>query len=224
MELCPICQVEAETITHTFLKCNWTRPIWFGGKIQLVPGIQSHLSFGNWFAETLEILETQGDFFQYALTNLGFTLWEIWKAMNLFVFQGVGLNPSVIRNRIMVNHHEFTSATSTQEQSTQEAGGNTHRKGWRKPSPTHLKINTDAAFSAATKKGAAGIIIRDSQGNMIHGFTAHFQATSPLMAEALALSEAVFLAANLGCEQAIFESNCLSAIQACRGEKKIWEI
>ncbi|XP_057417986.1 uncharacterized protein LOC130712164 [Lotus japonicus] len=223
-DLCPICHTEPETINHALLRCSWTRAIWFGNQLQLNPASHPHHKFENWFADTLESMKSQREFFNYAVTTLGYTLWEIWKTRNQCVFQGVDPNPVVTNNRISINLQEYLSALPEPPKINLASGGSAARKGWRKPAPSHIKINVDAAFDATTRKGLTGIIFRDSDGEVVHGSTARFMAASPVVAEALALREAVFLAANLGCDRVIFESDCLAVIQACRGEKEVWEI
>lgn len=59
---------------------------------------------------------------------------------------------------------------------------------------------------------------------MITGFTGKVFATSPLVAEAMALREAISLAANLSIENVLLESDSLDLINACRGETEIGEI
>lgn len=59
---------------------------------------------------------------------------------------------------------------------------------------------------------------RDYKGDLVCGFTKKFPATSPLVAEALALREAVAIAVNLNMQKVIFESDCLELVRAYRKE------
>lgn len=83
-----------------------------------------------------------------------------------------------------------------------------------------IKINTDAGFDHRLDVGSAGIVARDIKGELVCGFTKKFPATNPLIAEALALREAVAIAVNLGMSKVLFESDCLELVSACRKESK----
>lgn len=100
-------------------------------------------------------------------------------------------------------------------QTTSVIGENTSRVGkyWRPPVRGGLKINCDASFNRQRKSGFAGIIIRSEIGEFITGLTKQFYANSPLVAEALALQEAVVLAANLGLMEVVFEGDNLDLMK-----------
>lgn len=83
-----------------------------------------------------------------------------------------------------------------------------------------IKINTDAGFDHRLAVGSAGIVARDYKGELVCGFTKRFPATNPLIAEALALREAVAIAVNLRIPKVLFESDCLVLVSACRKESK----
>lgn len=96
---------------------------------------------------------------------------------------------------------------------------------WRPPSSEVIKINTDASFNAQSNiASCAGIIARDCQGRIMFGITKRFPATSPLLAEALALCEAVAVASSFGVSRVLFENVNLNLINTCRGEDKWGEI
>ena len=65
---------------------------------------------------------------------------------------------------------------------------------WRKPEIGWRKINCDGALDLKTKEAGAGVIVRDYKGEVVDGKCRRGMAESPLMAEALAVREGVFLA------------------------------
>lgn len=87
-----------------------------------------------------------------------------------------------------------------------------------------IKINSDAGFIAQKNIGSAGIVARNYEGVVVFGITKKFPATSPLMAEALALREAAAVAVNFGLNRVVLESNCLDLIRCCRREIRKGEI
>lgn len=95
---------------------------------------------------------------------------------------------------------------------------------WRLPPPQHVKINTDACFDANSRKGTVGIICRDEKGDVLTVMAKEIFAFSPLMAEALGLREVVSLARSLNISRVIFESDCQTLVEACRGNISRGEI
>lgn len=97
-------------------------------------------------------------------------------------------------------------------------------KRWRPPRLDVIKINSDAGFNEQTKVRSAGIIARNHEGEVVFGITKRFPATSPLMAEALALREAASVAVNFGLSRVVLESDCLELIRCCRREIRKGEV
>lgn len=95
---------------------------------------------------------------------------------------------------------------------------------WRPPNVDVVKVNTDASFNRHSNIACVGVIARDFKGHILFGITKKFPATSPLLAEALALREAVAVASNFGVTRVLFENDNLNLINACRGEDKWGEI
>ncbi|KAJ1395233.1 Ribonuclease H-like superfamily [Sesbania bispinosa] len=92
---------------------------------------------------------------------------------------------------------------------------------WRKPIQEVIKCNTDAAWSPASQRGALAVVARDHRGSLLLGNAKIVHTFSPLVAEALALREAVMMAYNFNWDRVVFESDNLNLIQACRGENKL---
>lgn len=94
---------------------------------------------------------------------------------------------------------------------------------WKKPPRGFLKVNTYAAFTPHNKKTTGAIIIRDENGTLTWGLTRKSFASSPLLAEAIILRDAVVTADNMHWENIVFESDNQKLIQACRGEIQLGE-
>lgn len=97
-------------------------------------------------------------------------------------------------------------------------------KVWRPPRPPYLKFNFDAAYNQSSGKCVARIVCRDEKGYIFTATYNHFFASSPLIAEAMSLREAMSLARNLNIPHAIFEEDNLLLIEACRGNQQREEI
>lgn len=97
-------------------------------------------------------------------------------------------------------------------------------KRWRPPPNGVLKINSDAKFNADKKIALAGIILRNDQGVMLGGLTKKSPVFSPIIAEALAVREALAFAINCNMGKVLIETDCKELVRACKQEIKVGEI
>lgn len=82
----------------------------------------------------------------------------------------------------------------------------------------------DANFNRDKCIAQSGIVIRDEKGVLIGGHTSRFPAFSPIVAEAIAVREAMNLANNCNMGSVFIESNCQVLVRAYRNETKVGEI
>lgn len=95
---------------------------------------------------------------------------------------------------------------------------------WRPPPNDTMKFNVDASFKQDTGQACLAIVGRDHNGKIGTGLTKKTFAGSPLIAEALAVREAISFATNLNINWILIESDNMELISACRQEKEIGEI
>lgn len=221
--LCPICEVEGESIEHTLFRCSWTRAVWFGsGKtfwvldnpIESADRWMEELLCGTLAKETSK--ETVGEIFQIC--------WAIWKARNDYVFNGNTPNPEEVIYRASRANCEFLQANVSNLRTS--ASMLSRSTCWVPPPPLVFKFNIDGAFSSTHSMAAFGIIARDSSGQALVWRFGRVVASSAIFIEAWALRIACMVAMELKLEEAIFESDCLILIQ-CLIEENFqgpWEI
>ncbi|KAF7844152.1 reverse transcriptase [Senna tora] len=87
-----------------------------------------------------------------------------------------------------------------------------------------FKYNSDAALVDSSHLCATSFIIFDDHGFILTGSVSKFWAFSPLIAEALALREAINACASLDLENVNFEYDCKLLINALLGTSVQWEI
>lgn len=152
------------------------------------------------------------------------TLWMIWKNRNVYIYQGQELNPlaTVIQTSNIIR--DYSCLISSDQSLSSDPRRQTHHRNWRPHLQGITKINSDTTFSKLTGFSFAGIIARNHDGSVATGVTSKNRANSVLMAESLALRDAVSLARNLDLERVVFESDSLDLIKACRGELKKHQI
>lgn len=91
--ICPICKKETESIEHTFLRCDWTRPVWFGLQMGYALNQGVITNFNSWLSDWFEEICKLQDLKEYSIVKMFCTLWMIWKARNGFIFQNQNPNP-----------------------------------------------------------------------------------------------------------------------------------
>jgi hypothetical protein len=89
---------------------------------------------------------------------------------------------------------------------------------WVRPQNRQIKLNVDASFHNDSEMGAVGAVLRDFQGQFVAASAKVLtNVESVLMAEAHAMKDGLALAATIGCNNIIAESDSTDVIQACNG-------
>ncbi|OMO93815.1 hypothetical protein COLO4_16656 [Corchorus olitorius] len=76
---------------------------------------------------------------------------------------------------------------------------------WQKPPHEWIKVNSDGAFSSHSGKAGIGVVVRNSDGEVLDAFGKSVVARDALMAEALVMREGAKLAVAANHEKVIFE-------------------
>lgn len=219
--VCPICGESEETVEHVSLFCSWTNPVWFGSQLQSIPDMGAIPSLHDWFSQISIKFQEHKDYRDYIFTVVFCLLRSIWKARNKCVFENI--IPNSVSTIIEANSL-IIELESIKQQNTPTLQVPSGPIPWRPPPTGYMKLNVDASYNKEAKIGYAGILGRNEDGLVVLGLTKKFPVSSPLLAEALAMREAVQVAANFGLPKIILESDCLSLIQVCMEQSQIGEI
>ncbi|XP_057430912.1 uncharacterized protein LOC130723795 [Lotus japonicus] len=122
-------------------------------------------------------------------------------------------------------HAEYQNTKNDEEQSILNLNSERIREQrstfWKPPQHDTIKINTDAGWDREGQSQSIAVIAGDDQGQPLSRTAKCINASSPLVAEALALREAALLAHNLHWTHVIFESDNQMLIEACKGKNRI---
>lgn len=179
-------------------------------------------SFTNWLYAMLCSWKTNGT--EENMTMFSYLLWLIWKARNDWVFSNVQPNPMAVLILAKAQCLEFLQLELNSGPKEHIGALKDSFTKWRPPRPSTVKVNTDAALNKDTGKGFAGIICRDHRGNVVTSLATHLFSPNALVAEALALREAIHLCHLLKLPKSTLESDNLDFIETCRGNMVIREI
>ena len=95
---------------------------------------------------------------------------------------------------------------------------------WMVPEKGTVKLNWDAAYDKTAQQMGAGIVMRDSEGEVLVSLcVSKLNVGSPFVAETVALWRALTLCEELNVWEAVFEGDALGVIQAINSKEESWE-
>lgn len=216
--LCPLCQMEPETVTHALLRCPTVRAIWFSCPLGIrIP--EAEVQFHDWISTWLQVQDVAED-----VVAVIFTIaWAIWNRRNKMVFTKALLPIPVVIQEAYANVPspvEFEpgvhgdDATVLLGISSPLSNGNDTDVRWVAPPRGRVKINIDVSVRGTHGTGF-GMVAHDHPGKVLAAATETLQEEfSPLMAEALCCRWALWLAQDLGFGSVIMETHCLVLYKA----------
>lgn len=212
VSMCPVCDGDEETTLHALAMCPKAAQIWS----LLIPDIDQQVQgdFFDWMDRVL----SQVDKDQRAL--IATVSWAIWRARNEKVWNNK--NSSV--NGVLFSAKSYlTQWRETQSRSfvtlphagLPDDGAFT----WVKPQEALVKVNVDAALFSEQLSFGAGMVGRDSRGELIQARTVlSAGVVQPELAEVMAIKEALSWMEANGWQEGIIETDCLVAAQAIRSK------
>ncbi|XP_057453159.1 uncharacterized protein LOC130745025 [Lotus japonicus] len=225
---CPICLSEPETIEHALLLCPWTRAVWFGAPYPRFINREGLGTFDHWLLQMSQALRGDGPTQEEEWSTLCYTIWAIWKGRNKAVFSSEEPNPVATIQQLKFMLADSSSYRASIPEKLNTRTGNTHNRqrdhSWVHPPQGIIKINVDASIKDPNPSCCLGVVARDHTGILIMGAAMRSFASSPASAEALALREGVILAANLGWNRILVESDCLALVETCKGNMQLAEV
>ncbi|XP_048634185.1 uncharacterized protein LOC125608233 [Brassica napus] len=198
---------EVESITHLFFHCRFARKVW-----QLAPFATEVDCSGmidlaeEWLPICVKKCLPPSGISSGSLAP--WILWSLWKERNKFVFEGHSASPEDTLSKALVIAREWCT---TKER-------NTLSKSIRITIPVQLPpltvtIRSDAAWApGGTTAGLGCFVISPSESHSFSKGVSH--VTSALMAEGLAMLEAVKLGAKEELRKICFESDSSQLISA----------
>lgn len=137
-------------------------------------------------------------------------LWSIWKERNKFVFEGRSASPEDTLSKAIILSREW--CINKDPQTTPAAGP----RALDPPQPAGTAtIRSDAAWKIQRAKAGLGCFLLAPTGTISTSSYASF-VTSSLLAEALALLEAVKLGIQEGLRMVCFESDSTQLVKALK--------
>ncbi|XBI35755.1 hypothetical protein VPH35_121403 [Triticum aestivum] len=202
-----------ETVEHCFLQCHYVKEIWKELKKEyaICLKLKSFTHIRQW---VLEWIQNATDFQSMIMAV---AIWHIWENRNAY-HNGEALNhPLRVVGKIkayveFINMHHFSSTTSIRHETLKS------NQKWSPPPDGSMLVNVDAATFSQSARAGFGVVIRDHRGRVQATNRGYFERIQiPEVAEAMALRQALILANNLGIQNIMVASDCLSVINKVKG-------
>lgn len=148
------------------------------------------------------------------LTKMTVTLWAVWYARRKLIHKGINQSPYATHNFVVNFIAELEQLAPQPEAQTTARAQPDRTNRWIPPSRGCVKINVDAGVSADQSVGTAAAVCRDRDGTFLGSSMLMIQGlVDPPTLEAIACSEGLALAQDLGMEYIEVASNCKQVIQ-----------
>lgn len=216
---CALCDTRIETIDHLFLSCPKTKELW-------TLSLTKH-----WLDAPVSVTSIEEAFKNYqthktALRKFIFLIWSLWKERNATIFRNEKFDVFRIYHRARHTFMEwdyrtridsFLSLGEPIRQPRSHPPSNHHliSVAWEAPPPNFFKLNFDG--SVRHNSAAAGVIIRNSNGQPHKACAYNLGSTSSFVAEATALHLGIVLARDMGISNLHIEGDNLLVINAVLG-------
>ncbi|XP_043696555.1 uncharacterized protein LOC122647132 [Telopea speciosissima] len=186
---CPRCGEEEETPCHLLIECPFARSVW-----ELLSACATD-GLGDLNLESVLALMGKGggnlsERSKVKQCMVAYSLWEIWKARNAFIFSNEMISARKVCYRAL---SQAKKKIKTQQRSTQKANRGTTVSlallpktflfRWLPTRPPWVKINFDGSLKPEVGYGSAGFVCRDDLGSVIWAQSWRLKGTTVPMAE-----------------------------------------
>ncbi|KAM1887801.1 hypothetical protein ACFX13_046002 [Malus domestica] len=211
---CPICHNSEESVEHLLLLCPWVEPVWFGGVLNLRIARAEVPNWVEWFISTSTVLGGTNDDRLSLISFVAFSCWHIWKARCNFVYNNCQINPTQVRWAISNSACAFSDAVGRNPDPSVRRTVASPMARWATPPLQYTKINVDASWSASTRAGFVGIVLRDVEGSFVAAIRHAIMAPNVNAAKAMAIMLGCQFGLDLGLQKVIVESDSLDSISS----------
>lgn len=94
-DMCPVCEVESESIEHALFLCPWTRCVGFVSRLSFKFDKDDKRDLGKWWVKELVEKRSLSD---NQLAYFVWLMWLIWKERNRWVFEQKEPDPCRVIN------------------------------------------------------------------------------------------------------------------------------
>ena len=208
---CPICEVDYESIRHSFFRCNRVQEIWarLGLNSTINELCEAELEGSSVLGDLLLMPHAAVPSFPGVSRKelVAVAVWYIWWEHRCFTHGEAMREPAQSAQAIVTLMKNFM-------RSRKQGAMRIQRHGWTRPPEEFVSLNVDASFDVDNGTGGTGAIIRDSMGAFIAALASNIPfVEDAARAEARGLKDGLILANNIGCNKVEIRADCMEVIE-----------
>jgi hypothetical protein len=214
--LCPVCELESETVAHVLWACPAAKDVW----LESLKSIHKcSLTCAN-FGAIVDMLDDRLEEDQMQLFAVTARL--LWLRRNRWVFHGEFQAPAVLKQHAHDQLRAFMHADLIRQVHRPVRQRNGDQR-WTKPPVGVTKFNWDAAINVEKQMMGLGIVGRDHNGQICLAVSdCRRFIMDPTTAEAFGAWKLAALCVQLGFSDVILEGDSLEVVQALIREEPTW--
>ncbi|KAM6568954.1 hypothetical protein CsatB_016939 [Cannabis sativa] len=205
--MCPLCNLETETIFHVLLGCNFSKACWFFSAATQPTGVFTE--FSCWFFDLLENSSTA------VVVEAAMLSWSIWKTRNEVLWQHKTRSVLQVVQSAKQVLNSWKVAKFQTPAALYATGEAAISNLWRKPSVDMVKVNVDGAIFQTQQKFGFGCIARNHHGHLLEARSvSRWGCVLPEIAEVIGIKEALSWIKTRGWDRVVVETDALVVVQA----------
>lgn len=177
----------------------------------------------DWLLHMAARLQGDSETIQQGLRIIAYFLWVVWKERNDCHFQQRNPQPLATSIRIKASM-AISEDHEPQRRAPLPSITRSYRVPWINPPLGTLKLNVYATFFQSSKKGMIALVIKDEHGSTVPSHSRSILSSEPLVAEGLAIREALLLAMNLELRKVYICSDNLKLVSLIREHRYAWSV
>ncbi|CAN1164788.1 Putative ribonuclease H protein At1g65750 [Linum perenne] len=216
--ICLTCNDNEETLEHLLFHCPVSLSFWQ----QIMPLLHypaPDQQTKSWFSTIASSVSDS------TATQIGFTIWYIWKMRNELVFQNISPSLSDLSSRRMYELQQWNSNAAVRNTVSSLVGNSgpssVQLTSSLAPTSYSYRVVCDGAFKASIQKGAYGVIVYNAEGNVVNGRAGSEKCAAPVCAEAYAVLRAIELVKTIDTPTVIY-SDCSVLVDSTAGHQLNW--
>uniref|UniRef100_A0A803P370 Reverse transcriptase n=1 Tax=Cannabis sativa TaxID=3483 RepID=A0A803P370_CANSA len=202
--ICPLCNVNYETIFHVLLGCRFAQACWHLSAA-ITAGVDD---FSSWFFMVLD--GNQGE----VAVDTAMISWSIWKTQNEVFWQKKTSNALRVVQSARKALDQWRVATKNTTTSF-ATGVLSNSNIWSKPTGNKIMVNVDDAIFEAQQRFGFGCVARNPVGHLLEAISdSRIGMVLPEIVEIIGMKEALSWIKRKGWEDVIIETDSLMVVQA----------
>ncbi|XP_059636203.1 uncharacterized protein LOC132278433 [Cornus florida] len=203
-----------ETIDHLLCTCPFACTVWKLSPFRIDFGGQQPSFWPKWWVDLCTVWSlSEGSAECIGLAT--FICWSIWRCRNDLVFSMKSWDPFDALQRALKDFQEFREVSRQHSLlSLPTSFVSSPSEKWSAPAIGFYKLNFNAAFNSFSHSCSGGMILRNNLGQPIKIASVFLsRISSPALAEALVLREALLFLKSWGYLHLVVEGDCQSVMK-----------